>query len=227
MRLKKRGAVGFIAHKTRFVRRSTFLRLVLILAAATTAAPKKQETVTIGIHFHVIHAKKSEQLSNNGAKIDRTFIEERIKITNAIYRPTKTRFEVAAIDRLRDQTLSAIKNRKERHALAPLVKPHVINCFIVDSLADVDIAGRVLRGVHWRSKKDGEKVHYVILSRIGKPRVLAHELGHFFGNAHTSTQDNVMSYNQTEKQPSVSQTQIRRIMRMRNRMLRSGELTER
>lgn len=103
-------------------------------------------------------------------------------------------------------TMAAVlESREDRSALARFVVPHAVNVFVVESLADVDEAGRQRLGVHWRAGG----THYVIVATYAVPGgrpcppqytckndsgLLAHELGHFFGLAHDSRADNLMSY---------------------------------
>jgi len=68
----------------------------------------------------------------------------------------------------------------------------MVSVFVVRGLEDVDEPGRPRMGVCWTSRTD--KQRYIVLSRIAKPGVLAHELGHLFGNGHSPVPNNLMSY---------------------------------
>jgi hypothetical protein len=48
----------------------------------------------------------------------------------------------------------------------------------------------------------------VILSATARPTVLAHELGHFFGNGHSTVPNNVMSYIRTDAEVFFDNKQI-------------------
>jgi len=85
-----------------------------------------------------------------------------------------------------------IETREDRDALTDGLEPGCINVFVVRSLRDVDEPPRVRMGVTWTQREN--KRRYVVLSSIAKPSVLAHELGHFFGNGHTKVVNNLMSY---------------------------------
>jgi hypothetical protein len=114
-----------------------------------------------------------------------------------------------------------LETRADRNALAARVAPHVINVFIVGSLRDVDEPARMRRGVHWHSPTG---VHYVIVIASAPPSVLAHELGHFFGNAHSQTPDNVMSYERTGASVFFDEAQGQRIEARVRAYVQSGEL---
>lgn len=81
----------------------------------------------------------------------------------------------------------------DRDALHRFVEPRVINVFIVASLRDIDDPKRHRMGVRWRLRRDLRK-DYVIVSARAIPTVLCHELGHYFGNGHSSVVNNIMSY---------------------------------
>jgi hypothetical protein len=88
-----------------------------------------------------------------------------------------------------------METRADRDALASELEPSAINVFVVESLRDVDEPDRYRMGVCWR-RGDGKP--YVIVAANARPTVLAHELGHFFGNPHSTVPNNVMSYVRTD-----------------------------
>lgn len=113
-------------------------------------------------------------------------------------------------------------SRADRDALAPFVEKNVIDVFVVAALEDVDERGRYRKGVAWTSKPNGKR--FLILSAIAPRAVLAHELGHFFGNAHTDVPDNLMSYSRTGGTVSLDDAQIERTHRFAQMFLASGRL---
>jgi hypothetical protein len=72
-----------------------------------------------------------------------------------------------------------------------------VHVFVVARLADKDVDGAWLNGVHWRyggGKRAWRGRRYVILSREARSSaVLAHELGHFFGLGHTTNPSGLMT----------------------------------
>ncbi len=102
----------------------------------------------------------------------------------------------------------------------------VINWFAVQSLRDVDDPSRMRSGVHWRpATRPG--AHLVIVSARADSDVLAHELGHFFGNRrHPDVPGNIMSYRETPPGtlPFFGDTQKRRIRRFARRFLQTREI---
>jgi hypothetical protein len=67
-----------------------------------------------------------------------------------------------------------------------------IDIVLVRELEDVDEPGRMRMGVCWTGR--GGK-RFILVSRTARPTVLAHELGHFFGNRqHSNVINNLMSY---------------------------------
>ncbi len=114
-----------------------------------------------------------------------------------------------------------LETRADRDALEASVTPRVVNVFIVASLRDVDEPGRMRRGVHWHTPS---RTHYVIVVASAPASVLAHELGHFFGNPHSQVPDNVMSYERTGAPVFFDEAQGRCIERRAAAYVRSGEL---
>lgn len=114
-------------------------------------------------------------------------------------------------------------SRADRDGLASHVEKNVIDVFVVSELEDVDEPGRMRKGVAWTNKTAGKR--YLILSASAPRGVLTHELGHFFGNAHTDVPDNLMSYSRT---PSgtvfLNEPQIARSREFAARFLSSGRL---
>ena len=65
---------------------------------------------------------------------------------------------------------------------------------------------------------------YVILAAEAMPAVLAHEMGHYFGNGHSATVDNLMSYNRTGGPVFLDAAQGRVIQAAARQAFASGEL---
>lgn len=114
-------------------------------------------------------------------------------------------------------------SRADRDALASLVEKNVIDVFVVSELEDVDEPGRMRKGVAWTNKTAGKR--YLIVSSAAPRGVLTHELGHFFGNAHTDVPDNLMSYTRTQGGTVfLDEAQIARSRRLATGFLASGRL---
>jgi hypothetical protein len=114
-----------------------------------------------------------------------------------------------------------IETRADRDALAPNAARHVIDVFVVESLRDVDDTKQMRRGVHWRAPSGA---HYIILIGTAPTTVLAHELGHYFGNPHSPVVDNVMSYERTGGPVFFDAAQGKRIAARARAYVKSGEL---
>lgn len=120
-----------------------------------------------------------------------------------------------------DVRLAHIETRADRDALAAHATPHVIDVFVVNSLRDVDDPSRMRRGVHWHAPSGA---HYVILVASAPATVLAHELGHYFGNPHSPVIDNVMSYERSGAPVFFDSDQGKRIAARARAYVGSGEL---
>lgn len=156
------------------------------------------------------------------AVVSDAWIEEQVRRANHVFAPTGIRFRTIEVAPMRElyrevDTIYA-RNRLER-----LVRGGVVNCFVVDHLRDIHDPRQMRRGVHWNVSGESPK-HFVILSKIGPPTTLAHELGHFFGNQnHSAVPGNIMSYEHGPS-PSFNERQIERVRRTAFEELRRGRL---
>lgn len=155
---------------------------------------------------------------------DDAWITAQIEDANALYAPLGVRFRWS-LRREIPATHAQLHSRADRDALAPLVESNVIDVFVVAALEDVDEPGRYRKGVAWTSKPNGKR--FLILSAAAPRTVLAHELGHFFGNGHTDVADNLMSYTRTQGgQVFLDEAQIERTRLFASRFLASGRLRD-
>jgi hypothetical protein len=152
-----------------------------------------------------------------------SFIAEQLAAANTIYGPLG--IELVERERVPLGTAHAqLSTRAERDALARYVRKGAIHCFVVAKLMDVDEPGRERRGVHWHPRPNPRN-SFLILSKISKPFVLAHELGHLFGNPkHSDVPGNLMSYERTDRPPFLDAAQARRVQRTLAAMLKAGAL---
>jgi len=120
-----------------------------------------------------------------------------------------------------DARLAHMETRDDRNALASHVTARDIDVFVVGSLRDVDDPGRMRRGVHWHAPSGA---HYLILVASAPTQVLAHELGHYFGNPHSRVPDNVMSYERSGAHVFFDADQGKRIAARARAYVESREL---
>jgi len=195
---------------------------VLLWPIRSSAGPSASATapsVRVGLRFLVAQ--------HDGAPVaGEDFLHEQLTQAQQIFAPLGVE-----LVRLPDQVLPAqhaeLLTRADRDALAAYVETGVIHCMVVAKLMDVDEAGRERRGVHWTPHAQPAR-HFVIVSAIAFPQVLAHELGHFFGNPrHSETSGNLMSYQRLDAPPFLDAQQQRRVRAALARMLRNGKLSAR
>jgi hypothetical protein len=192
--------------------------------AATMVAvlpqPRAAEAAPLDVTFPISIAVAME---DGVPARDDAWIQTQIEDANELYAPTGVRFRWT----LRREIPTAhaqIHTRADRDALAPLVEKNVIDVFVVAALEDVDEPGRYRKGVAWTSKPTNKR--FLILSGAAFRTVLAHELGHFFGNGHTIVPDNLMSYVRTGARVFFDDTQIERVQSFAERFLASGRLAD-
>jgi hypothetical protein len=192
------------------------LGFLFVVATCSLATPRARAEQVLPIVVHVAE-------SAGRPVADAQFIAERIARANAIYAPYGVRFELTQQLPLAAKH-ARLESRADRDALGAEVGHGAIDCFVVESLRDVDDPEQMRRGVHWHSQTY-RNAHFVILSVIGGPNVLAHELGHFLGNPeHSQTPGNLMSYQTAEVTPFLDDAQLAKLRRALKGYLRRGEL---
>ena len=153
--------------------------------------------------------------------VSRPWVRRQVEMANRIFASAGLRFAVQKWRTVNDQH-ARLENRSDRHALGFLLAPDAINVFVVKSLRDVDEPDRMRFGVHWRPRSV-PGAHFVILSSQAPEAVLAHELGHFFGNKHSSVPNNIMSYERSSDLPFFNERQRRMIRLKLRQFLRRNE----
>lgn len=122
------------------------------------------------------------------------FVTEQLAAANRLFAPHGLAFaESTAVRASVAATHARLEDAGSRDALAAHIDRGVIEVFFVAFLRDVDDPARERMGVTWRKRSNLAK-RYVIVSAAARETTLAHELGHFLGNGHTSVLDNLMSY---------------------------------
>jgi hypothetical protein len=155
--------------------------------------------------------------------VDDEWIRGELAAANLIFAPSHVSFAVRETRPL-DARFAHLETRADRHALGAELRPEVINVFVVGSLRDVDDPSLMRRGVHWRPAGI-PGAHFVVVSSISGPDVLAHELGHFFGNPHSDTPNDVMSYQRDGTITAFFEAhELTRIRRSARRFLARGEI---
>jgi len=117
---------------------------------------------------------------------------EQVGEANRLFAPIGVGFTVGSA-KVVDAKFADVKTRLDRDLMGR--SEHtlgVVHVFVVRRLADVDVEGEVIRGVHWRDRAETSR-RWIILSSIAMPVVLAHELGHFFGLPHTKHPRSIMN----------------------------------
>jgi hypothetical protein len=191
-----------------------FLLLGLLTPAAEGKAP-----ALVPIVFHVAESRELHVAIE-------PFIASQVRHANQALAPTGIAFVDDGRQALAREH-AVLVTREDRDALLTQVTPGAVHCMVVAKLMDVDEPGRERRGVHWY-RAGTSRPHMVILSTLAGDYVLAHELGHFFGNpAHSQQPGNLMSYLPGVLPPFLTEPQQQRVKRSLAAMRRNAELPAR
>jgi hypothetical protein len=189
---------------------------MIALPCLVAVRARASEPARIGVVFHVAQV-------DGEAVAPATFIAEQLAAANSIYRP----LGIELVERERVPLAAAhseLVTRADRDVLVREVRKGAIHCFVVGKLMDVDEPGRERRGVHWHPRSNPQR-SFLIVSKISKPYVLAHELGHLLGNPqHSSVPGNLMSYERTAEPPFLDSPQVRNVERTLAALLKNGTL---
>lgn len=150
------------------------------------------------------------------------WLDEQLAYAEKLFGPHGVHFRRTS-RRLVGSLHADLVTRADRDALFSMMRPAVINVFVVASLKDVDEKERYRFGVHWRPSQQPAS-RFIVLAAGAPPSVLAHELGHYFGNPHSPTPDNVMSYERAGGTLFFDAPQIARIRATARRCLLEKEL---
>jgi hypothetical protein len=186
--------------------------------AQTAPVPAQAKAVAAGTTFSL---RVSIATGTDGKAVATDeWLSAQMATARELFAPFGVAFERSA-GPLLDTALARVDTRADRDAFASHTASHAIDVFVVESLRDVDTPDRMRRGVHWHAPSGA---HYLIVVGTAPPSVLAHELGHYFGNAHSSVADNVMSYERSGAPVFFDAQQGARIGARARAYVRTGEL---
>ncbi len=158
------------------------------------------------------------------------WVSGQIRQANRLFAPIDVSVQVDSVDALPAE-IQEIDDRAARDALGrERFSRGVLHVFVTPRLADVDIAGEEIRGVHWRYRPDTAR-RWIILSKIASDLVLSHEMGHFFGLRHSTYKVSLMNKSPRDDPPwserRFADPELTRMRKHRDQMVRSGMLINR
>jgi hypothetical protein len=176
--------------------------LALAVAAAISLSPTAARAdETFGLSFAVAEEEKKPVQPD-------AWLEAQLAAAEKLFAPIGVHFRWTVRKTLAPEH-TRLETRHDRDVLEGQLEPGVVNVFVVASLRDVDDPSLYRMGVCWRRGNEGKP--YLVVSAAARPTVLAHELGHFFGNPHSKTPDNIMSYDRSGADVFFDDAQIRTV----------------
>ena len=186
-------------------------------------------TQPINIRLHLTvrsdHIKSPPKLAD-----DLSWLKAQLTEANHLFKSIGVCFVISNYSPL-PSSESHMKTRRQRTQLGRQVgrlTKGQIDLFVVNRLDDVDVADTEIRGVHWRDPSDRKNKRWIILSRIARSKVLAHELGHYFDLPHSRYAQSIMNKTPRKKPPMSKRgfvkAEYRIMMKAKQRMLRTGHL---
>jgi hypothetical protein len=179
--------------------------------------PSAREKPTFGLSFAIARAE-----NGNDSVVDDAWLQTQIDEANRLFGPISARFRRTTTKPLAEPH-GELHTRADRDALTPLSEGHSIEVFVVRELEDVDEPGRPRMGVCWTGR-GGRR--FIVVARTAHPTVLAHELGHFFGNPHSTVVNNLMSYSRDGAPVFLDARQASTIKTFTSKFLATGRLID-
>ena len=169
--------------------------LAATIAALPSCDPARAHC--IGIELHVT-------VADDGPIARPDWLATQLAAANRHFAPLDVGFQIVAVAAL-PATAAHIATSGDRDDVsAGRLGGGVIHAFIVSELDDIDRPGQIIRGVTWHTHGDDHK--YIIVSTVAPDRVLAHELGHFFGLPHSTYKVSIMNKRDRTEPPPEQRT---------------------
>ena len=177
-----------------------------LLTLKTHCAPNLYH-IQIAVHLSPRNSNiKSPKEHGQKLNTDQLWLSAQLREANALFAHLKVCFWIQEVESLssRDGVMKTRTQRTQLGRTQGRIKRGRIDLFIVNRLNDVDVQGAEIRGVHWRDPQNRDQNRWIILSRIARPKVMAHELGHYFDLPHSRYPGSIMNKKPRKKPPMSS-----------------------
>ena len=186
---------------------TAFLVFAIVAPARAASRADANENTSIALVIHI-------GAPAGAPVVEEAWLRERVEQATTLFAPAGVSFAIASLTY--DADFGDIRTVADRDARAGTATGRPIHIFVAGEVFDKDRSGALIAGVHWRYQGPSARLRarrYILLGRIARPSTLGHELGHYFGLAHRSEPENVMTAPDRTPEATFDAAQITRLRR--------------
>jgi hypothetical protein len=177
-----------------------------VVVVAALAVPARVAATPVELAIHVAADADATPA------VDQAWLEAALAAANERLGPAAVAFSTTPASG--DGVPIDVDTVDQRDALAAHATGTALHVFVVRRLADKDKSGDWINGVTWRYRGTDRALRgrrYIVVGKDALVDTLAHELGHFFGLAHTTDPANLMTAPGREPGAILDDEQLQRV----------------
>lgn len=196
---------------TRWISKSLFALLAFVAGWLTPGVAGAEDARSFAVIVHVATADESDLDAR---------LETLVGTANQHFAAAGIGFVVEERREL-PESYAILEDIRERRRLARFFVAKTINVFLVDEIRDPVPSKATRKAAKAQGRKPSGRLSgahvpiagrkpdtYIIIARTRSPYSLAHELGHFFGVAHSADSLNIMSYGSRRERFAEEQIEV-------------------